>query len=258
MAQIELHFAMTTSEAERDIAELRTQLRNCHASLDAAYKELDLLCHAVSHDLRAPLRAVDGFTRMLLDRAHERLDDEDRRLIDVVRGNSARMSELIEDLVRYSRLNRQAVHPASVDMAALVGEAWSALEHAPSERLDVQPMPAAFGDRVLLKQVWFELLGNALKFRAAGEDVHIEVSGERQGDECVYRVRDRGVGFDMAYAQKLFSVFQRLHAVKDFPGHGIGLASVARIVQRHGGRVGAESAPRRGATFFFALPAPRA
>jgi len=247
---------MTKPEGQHEIAELRAQLRNCHASLDAAYKELDLLCHAVSHDLRAPLRAVDGFTRMLLDRAHERLDDEDRRLIDIVRGNSARMSELIEDLVRYSRLNRQTMHRASVDMAALVDEAWRALEPAPSAHLEVQALPAAFGDRALLKQVWLELLGNALKFRASGDGAHIEVSGECDGQQCVYRVRDRGVGFDMAYAKKLFSVFQRLHAVKDFPGHGIGLASVARIVHRHGGRVGAEGAPGQGATFFFALPVP--
>jgi light-regulated signal transduction histidine kinase (bacteriophytochrome) len=243
------------SETHSQIAALRAELQARSASLDAAYKELDLLCYAVSHDLRAPLRAVDGFTRMLMDRAQGRLDDEDQRLLDVVRGNAAKMSGLIEDLVRYSRLNRQAMHPAAVEMAALATEAFGALGAAQRVRLDVQrPLPEAWGDRVLLKQAWSELLSNALKFSSRSEAPRIVVSGEQRDDERVFRVSDNGVGFDMAYAKKLFSVFQRLHAPRDFPGNGIGLANVARIVQRHGGRVGAEGTPGQGATFWFALP----
>src|SRR5438046_10069105 len=149
------------SESHSQIAALRAELQACNASLDAAYKELDLLCYAVSHDLRAPLRAVDGFTRMLLDRAHGRLDDEDRRLLDVVRGNAAKMSALIEDLVRYSRLNRQAMHPARFDMGTLVAESFNGLHAGPTVHLQLQTLPEAWGDRTLLKQVWSELLANA-------------------------------------------------------------------------------------------------
>jgi len=242
------------SETHSQIAALRAELQACNASLDAAYKELDLLCYAVSHDLRAPLRAIDGFTRMLLDRAHGRLDDEDRRLLDVVRGNAAKMSALIEDLVRYSRLNRQAMHPARFDMGTLVAESFNGLHAGPTVHLQLQTLPEAWGDRTLLKQVWSELLANAAKFSARSEAPQVVVSGEQRDAEQVFRVSDNGVGFDMAYAKKLFSVFQRLHAPRDFPGNGIGLANVARIVQRHGGRVGAEGSPGQGATFWFALP----
>jgi len=243
------------SETHSQIAALRAELQARNASLDAAYKELDLLCYAVSHDLRAPLRAIDGFTRMLMDRTQGRLDDEDQRLLDVVRGNAAKMGGLIEDLVRYSRLHRQAMHPALVDMAALASEAFGALEATPGVRFVLpRPLPEAWGDRALLKQAWSELLSNAVKFTARREAPEIVVSGERREAELVYRVSDNGVGFDMAYAKKLFSVFQRLHAPRDFPGNGIGLANVARIVQRHAGRVGAEGTPGQGATFWFALP----
>jgi light-regulated signal transduction histidine kinase (bacteriophytochrome) len=242
------------SESHSQIASLRAELQARSAALDAAYKELDLLCYAVSHDLRAPLRAIDGFTRMLLDRAQGRLDDEDRRLLDVVRGNAGKMSALIEDLVRYSRLNRQAMHPARVDMAALAAEAFNALHAGANVRLQLQTLPEAWGDLALLKQVWSELLANALKFSARNEAPRVVVSAERRDAEQVFRVSDNGVGFDMAYAKKLFAVFQRLHAPRDFPGNGIGLANVARIVQRHGGRVGAEGTPGQGATFWFALP----
>jgi light-regulated signal transduction histidine kinase (bacteriophytochrome) len=242
------------SESHSQIASLRAELQARNAALDAAYKELDLLCYAVSHDLRAPLRAIDGFTRMLLDRAQGRLDHEDHRLLDVVRGNAAKMSALIEDLVRYSRLNRQAMHPARVDMAALAAEVFNSLHAGANVRLQLQTLPEAWGDLALLKQVWSELLANALKFSARNEAPQVAVSAERRDAEQVFRVSDNGVGFDMAYAKKLFAVFQRLHAPRDFPGNGIGLANVARIVQRHGGRVGAEGTPGQGATFWFTLP----
>jgi light-regulated signal transduction histidine kinase (bacteriophytochrome) len=186
----------------------------------------------------------------------DRLDGEERRIIDVVRGNSARMNALIEDLVRYSRLNRQPLHATDVDMSMLVAEAVRTVQPGAAPVLELEPLPAARGDRALLKQVWVELLGNALKFSTAAQPPRIAVSAERSGDELIYRVRDNGVGFDMSYAKKLFSVFQRLHGARDFPGNGIGLANVARIVSRHGGRVGAQGAVGEGATFWFALPAP--
>ena len=243
------------TESHSQIAALRAELHERNAALDAAYKELDLMCYAVSHDLRAPLRAIDGFSRMFLDRAQGRLDDEDQRLLDVVRANAAKMSGLIEDVVRYSRLNRQAMHPALVDMTALAAEVFDALRAPAHVRFTLQrPLPEAWGDRQLLKQVWTELLSNALKFSARQEVPQISVGGEQREGEYVFRVDDQGVGFDMTYAKRLFVVFQRLHAPRDFPGSGIGLANVARIVQRHGGHVGAEGRPGQGASFWFALP----
>jgi light-regulated signal transduction histidine kinase (bacteriophytochrome) len=243
-----------SSDRETEVASLQAQLRTCAARLDAANSELEMLCHAVSHDLRAPLRAVDGFTRMLLQRCETRLNAEELRLLNVVRANSATMNRLIDDIVDFARLSRDALRVADVDMAELVNRAWSEVCGAFTGRMRVQDLPSARGDRALLKQVWMHLLSNAAKFSAPAAAPVIIVSGERQGDEMVYTVHDNGVGFDMNYADKLFKAFQRLHGASEFPGNGIGLAAVARIVRRHGGRVGAESHPGHGATFWFTLP----
>jgi light-regulated signal transduction histidine kinase (bacteriophytochrome) len=213
-----------------------------------------MLCHAVSHDLRAPLRAVDGFTRMLMQRCEGRLQPEETRLLNIVRTNSATMNRLIDDIVDFARLSRDGLRVVDVDMAALVSEAWADAGSGFAGHLQVQGLSTARGDRSLLTQVWTHLLANAVKFSAPVSAPVITVSGERHGDEQVYTVRDNGVGFDMTYADKLFKAFQRLHGATEFPGNGIGLASVARIVKRHGGSVGAEGHPGHGATFWFALP----
>ena len=187
--------------------------------------ELEMLCHAVSHDLRAPLRAVDGFTRMLLQRCEGRLNAEELRLLNVVRTNSATMNRLIDDIVNFARLNRDALRVADIDMAR-----WSSRRGArPPANIPVacacracRPHAATV---TLLKQAWAHLLSNAVKFSAPSAAPVIIVSGERQGDELVYIVRDNGAGFDMNYADKLFKAFQRLHGASEFPGNGIGLAS---------------------------------
>jgi len=243
-----------SSDSEAEVAALQAQLRTCNARLEAAHSELDMLCHAVSHDLRAPVRAVDGFSRMLMQRCEGRLNAEELRLLNVVRTNSATMNRLIDDIVDFAKLNRNALRVADIDMGALVSEAWAGAVHEFPGRMRVQSVPPARGDRGLLRQAWSHLLANAAKFSARAAAPVVIVSGERQGDETVYSVRDNGVGFDMNYADKLFKAFQRLHGANEFPGNGIGLASVARIVKRHGGNVGAQSHPGNGATFWFSLP----
>lgn len=239
-----------------EIAELQARLRACSANREAADKELDTLCYAVSHDLRAPLRAVNGFSRMLMDRAQGRLDTEDRRLLQVVLTSSVTMGRMIDELVEFSRLGRQALRPTEVDMASVVSDAWAEAGAGFAGRFELQALLPAQGDRALLKKAWVQLLSNAVKFSAGNADPVIVIRSTRQGHEIVYGVRDNGIGFDMTYAPKLFTVFQRLHAVPEFPGTGMGLATIARIVKRHGGRVGAEGKDGGGATFWFALPDP--
>lgn len=245
-------------DAKAEIASLQSQLSVCAASLEAAHKELDMLSHAVSHDLGAPLRAVDGFSRMLLDRCRDRLGSEDLRLLNVVRANCATMRRLIDDVVSYSRLHRKALHSSDVDMTVLVAQAWTEVAGNYAGAFELSALPHATGDRLLLREVWLQLLSNALKFSAGTPAPRVAIDGERRADEVCYRVQDNGAGFDMAYAHKLFAVFQRLHSEQEFPGAGIGLAKVERIVNRHGGTVGASGTPAGGATFWFTLPAPSA
>lgn len=236
-------------ELERRVAE-RT------AELAAANRELEAFAYSVSHDLRVPLRAVDGFSRLLIEEHAASLDGEARRLLGVVREQTLRMGQLIDDLLAFSRAGRTEMAMRSVDMRGLVGAAVDELTWADRASADVTlgEIPAARGDERLLHQVWMNLISNALKFHAPGAKPRVEISGEAAGDELVYTVRDRGVGFDMRYADKLFRVFQRLHSIREFPGTGVGLALVQRIVQRHGGRVWAEGTPGEGATFWFSLP----
>ena len=230
------------------------------AQLEAANKELEAFSYSVSHDLRAPLRALDGFTSILA-RAHAaRLDDEGRRVLDVVRNEARRMGRLIDDLLAFSRMSRQIMQPARVDMGALAQEAFercSALVAGRTIRFSLRPMPPVRGDLAMLRQVWSNLLSNAVKYTGRCAVAEIEAGGGLEGEEAVYYVRDNGSGFDMSYVHKLFGVFQRLHGDAEFEGTGVGLALVQRIVTRHGGRVWAVGKVGEGATFFFALPAER-
>jgi signal transduction histidine kinase len=222
--------------------------------LAAANRELDAFSYSVSHDLRAPLRAVDGFALMLEEDYAGKLDDEGRRLIGVVRANAQRMNQLIDDLLDFSRLGRKEMAREPVDMAQVAREVAS--EIAPgSAAIEIAQLPAARGDRSLLKQVWVNLIGNAVKYSSKIENPRVEVGARAEGRLIVYWVRDNGAGFDMKYAGKLFGVFQRLHLPEEFPGTGVGLAIVQRVVSRHGGRVWAEAAPNQGACFYFTLPA---
>jgi signal transduction histidine kinase len=235
-------------------AELESRVRARTAELEAANQELESFSYSVSHDLRAPLRAVDGYARMLEEDYHERLDEEGQRLLRVVRDSSARMGRLIDDLLAFSRLSRQEPAARRVDMAALVAEAAAEARGESRAALELAPLPDADADRAMLKQVWLNLVGNAFKYSAKRADARVEIGAREEVGEVVYWVRDNGVGFDMRYAAKLYGVFQRLHRAEEFPGTGVGLAIVQRVVMRHGGRVWAESKLGEGACFYFSLP----
>ena len=244
-------------QAEEEIQKLNTVLINRAADLEAANKELEAFSYSVSHDLRAPLRAVDGFSRMVLEDYSTQLDADGQRMLGVIRSEAQRMARLIDDLLAFSRLGRQPVAPAPINMEAMalgVYDELAALESERKIRLDLRPLPPAYGTEAMIRQLWVNLIGNAIKFTKERETAEI-VIGAQQSDEGVatYYVKDNGAGFDMRYANKLFGVFQRLHTQQEFPGTGVGLALVNRIVQRHGGRVWAEAEIDRGATIYFTL-----
>ncbi len=227
------------------------------AQLAAANQELEAFAYSVSHDLRAPLRAIDGYARILEEDYLPRLDDEGQRVLQVVRGEAKRMGHLIDDLLAFSRLGRQAINKTETDMTALVRQVFDTLcREMPERRSDLHlaDLSPVAVDPALLVQVWANLLGNALKFTRGREAAQIDVSSFVQGNEIVYYVKDNGVGFDMKYRGKLFGVFQRLHAQDEFEGTGVGLALVQRIINRHNGRVWAEAEIGQGATFYFSLP----
>ncbi|HYX42083.1 MAG TPA: ATP-binding protein, partial [Pyrinomonadaceae bacterium] len=225
--------------------------------LEAANRELEAFSYSVSHDLRAPLRAIDGFSRILLEDHAGQLDAEGRRVLDVIRTSAHRMAQLIDDLLAFSRFNRQPLAQAEIDMTALVHEVRAQIHAAtvcPKCEWRIARLPVAQGDRALVAQVLANLLSNAIKYTHREGQPVIEVCGYERAGEQVYYVRDNGVGFDMRYADKLFDVFQRLHNEAEFEGTGVGLAIVKRIIERHGGRVWAEGRVGAGATFYFALP----
>lgn len=240
--------------AERTVAELNDRMRGLEREIIEIGHELESLSYTVTHDLRAPLRAVDGFADMLARRAGERLDEEDKRLLGVVRESGRTLGRLFDKLLALSRLTRQRMAPTRIEMGELVRDAWLDIGPKFHGEFQLDALPPVLCDRILLKQVWLHLLDNAIKFSAHRALPRIMVDGWCSGHECVYRVRDNGIGFDMRYAGRLFGVFQRLHAVDEFPGDGIGLASVSRVIARHGGRVWAEGQRDAGAAFHFALP----
>jgi PAS domain S-box-containing protein len=245
------------AESRRLNEELERRVAGRTAALEEANRELESFSYSVSHDLRAPLRAIEGFSRILVDEYGAALGGEPQRLLGVVSGNAQRMARLIDDLLAFSRLGRADLRAGSVDMAALAGEVFEELcppERRARVRLQLGALPQCRGDAALLRQVWANLVGNALKFTSKLDAAQIEIGGQVRGGEIDYHVSDNGVGFDMAYADKLFGVFQRLHDPAQFEGTGVGLAIVQRIVRRHGGRVRAEGRPGCGATFGFTLP----
>ena len=236
-------------------AELEETVRRRTGELASANKELESFSYTVSHDLRSPLRAVDGYARMLEEDYAARLDDEGRRLLGVVRESALRMGRLIDDLLAFSRLGRREPAKQPVDMSGLAREVLDELRPETRATIELGELPAAQADRSLMRQVWANLIGNALKYSGKRDDARVEIGGRADGAENVYWVRDNGVGFDMRYVAKLFGVFQRLHRNEEFDGTGVGLAIVQRVVARHGGRVWAEGKPGEGACFAFSLPA---
>ena len=234
------------------------RLRQQSAELISANTELESFSYSVSHDLRAPLRAIDGFALMLEEDYAAHLGDEGKRLLSVIRTNSRKMGLLIDDLLALSRIGRREMSKSTVPMQSVAQEViQEALEAEGRSRaqVDLAALPAVRGDRRLLRQVWMNLISNALKYTSRVAQPRVEISGYRDGAEIVYRVQDNGAGFDMRYYDKLFGVFQRLHRDDEFAGTGVGLAIVQRVVKRHRGRVWAEGKPHAGATFYFALPA---
>jgi signal transduction histidine kinase len=225
--------------------------------LERSNRELEAFSYTISHDLRAPLRHVDGYARMLQEDAAEQLTPDMRRYLDTISESSRHMGALIDDLLAYSRLGRKPLEQLDVDMNALVERALPEAGTADScSEVKIGVLPRSYADPVLMRQVWVNLLSNAIKYSAPkGTDAKIEVTGERDGNISRYAIRDNGVGFDMRYADKLFGVFQRLHAQEDFEGTGVGLAIVKQIVERHGGRVAAASVPGQGACFTIEIPA---
>ncbi len=247
--------ARLLERVRRHAGELEERVRERTGQLEAANRELEIFSYSVSHDLRAPLRAIDGYAVMLAEDHGEQLDDEGRRLLKVVRSSAEQMGRLIDDLLRFSLVGRRALAFAEVDMRALASEIVAESSFAyPKARIELDSLPAARGDRALLRHVWSNLIGNALKYSAQKEAPRVEISGRRDGAEIIYTVRDNGAGFEMRYYEKLFNVFQRLHREDEFEGTGVGLAIVQRVVLRHGGRVWGEGAPGEGASFHFALP----
>ena len=243
-------------ENQRKIDQLNAELAHQLTELAAVNKELETFSYSVSHDLRAPLRAVDGFSQALETDYAASLDPEAVRYLSRIRSNVRRMGLLIDDLLRFSRLSRKELETRDVDMASLVRNVLDDLGRSRQRpRIRMDDLPPAQGDIDLLRQVWINLIDNAMKY--SGKRLHplIDISGHRDGSEITYSVRDNGVGFDMAYADKLFGVFQRLHRQDEFEGTGVGLAIVQRIIHRHGGRIWAEAAPDGGAAFHFTLPA---
>ena len=243
----------------RDRTDERAAQKALHehaAQLQESNQELEAFSYSVSHDLRAPLRAIDGFTRILADDYASHLDAEGKRLCSVIRENTGKMSRLIDDLLAFSRLGRAEMSLSRTDMETMANSVFHELTTPENlARIDFQvgALPPALADPTLMRQVWMNLLANAIKFSSKQERAVIKVSAQQNQGESVYVVQDNGAGFEMQYVGKLFGVFQRLHSSKEFEGTGVGLALVQRVIRRHGGRVWAEGEIDKGATFYFAL-----
>ncbi len=225
--------------------------------LEDANKELEAFTYTVSHDLRAPLRAIDGFSKMLLSDAKS-LGEDSKRKLKIVRENTEKMNRLIDDLLNLSRLGRQALKPNSLNMGKIFRESWDELCQSAPERkgdLHMGKLHAVSGDESLMKQVAANILSNAFKFTRDRKPAVIEINSALSDNEIVFSVKDNGVGFEMKFYDKLFGIFQRLHSEREYEGTGVGLTIVQRIIQRHGGQVWAEGKIGKGATFYFSLPA---
>lgn len=239
------------------MSQLQEELRAQTEALQAARSELDAFMYGVAHDLRAPLRAIEGFARILEEDNGPQLTGEGSRNLRIIRDNAAKLDRMIEGLLALSRISRHPLNVSEIDMKALVELAARDVMRANSHHnvsLVVEDLPKAWGDSALLLQAWKHLLDNALRFTSRTPAACIRVTGLTEGNAVMFSIEDNGAGFDMRHASKLFGVFQRLHAERDFPGVGVGLAIVHRIVSRHGGRIWAHAQVNKGARFSFSLP----
>lgn len=262
--QARLELEVRLEEQKRStqrIGDLNVELERQALELRMANGDLEGFSYSVSHDLRAPLRAIDGFSQLLIDDKNKHISADMRHYLQRIRSNVAHMASLIDDLLEFARCGRQALDYGRLDMEQL---ARNAAEQAHAGRLneaitpviEIGNLPAARGDEGLIRQVWMNLLDNAVKYTSKVAEPRIVVSGHEDGERLVYEIRDNGVGFDSTFSSNLFGVFRRLHGAREYPGTGVGLAIVHRIVSRHGGKVWAHSEPDKGATFSFSLPMP--
>jgi len=237
--------------------DLEQRVRRRTAQWEVANKELEAFSYSVSHDLRAPLRGVIGFVTILEDDYGSKLDDEAKRITGIIKNNALKMGQLIDDLLTFSRMGRQEIERTNIPMAVIVDEVMQQVAPAdkdPNIRWVVDEIPDIKGDINAVRQVWVNLISNAVKYSANKETPQIEIGSFGRDGEIVFFVKDNGVGFDEKYLNKLFKVFQRLHSADEFEGTGVGLAIVEKIVSKHGGKVWAEGSKNQGASFYFSLP----
>lgn len=239
-------FTLNNSLYARTLAENRTQQVN---------KELEAFSYSISHDLRAPLRSIDGYAKILFEDYGDKLNADGQQVLAVIMNNAKRMGRLIDDLLEFSRIGRKDISKGVVDMQSLVQNIIQEFSSNIQSKIKVGELHAIKGDYNMLQQVWINLIDNAIKYSSKNQNAAITISAAKENSSIVYQISDNGAGFDMQYVHKLFGVFQRLHKTKDFEGTGVGLALVQRIIQKHGGRVWAEAAVNKGATFYFSLPA---
>lgn len=240
-----------------DLNEVTEELKEERRKLELSNKELEAFSYSVSHDLRAPLRAIDGFSKFLFEDYSDKIDEEGHRLIRIIRENANKMDKLIADMLNLSRLSRIEMNFSTIDMKAMVEAIYN--ETASEEQIKefeiiIHEMPQVNADSSLIKQVWINLISNALKYSQKSEKKIIEIGAEELESKIIYWIKDTGVGFNEKYLSKLFGVFQRLHSEKEFEGTGVGLAIVQRVIHRHGGEVWAHGEVNKGATFYFSLP----
>jgi PAS domain S-box-containing protein len=234
-----------------------SQRREANLRIIALNQELEAFTYSVSHDLRAPLRSIDGYARILSEDYMDKFDAEGKRVLNIVVNNARKMGQLIDDLLEFSRVGRKEIIKGVVDMSKLAQYASEELLFNESGRkidLKIDTLEVATGDAHLLRQVWINTISNAIKYTSRKEHTLIEITSQSNAFETIYCIKDNGAGFDMQYVHKLFGVFQRLHRAQDFQGTGVGLAIVHRIISRHGGKVWAEGKVDEGASFYFSLP----
>lgn len=239
-----------------DIEAERQKVEQSKKLLELAVKELEAFSYSVSHDLQAPLRAISGFSQAIVEDYSSKLDPEGQRYLKLIQENSHLMGRLIQDLLSFSRLGRQQMGLSEIDMEKLAKDVFEGLKSQMPNRIiqfTLGSLPKARGDLAMIRQVFVNLLSNAMKFTGGRKVATIEVGYRKEGNEGFYYVKDNGAGFDMRYVDNLFGVFQRLHTVEEFEGTGIGLALVKRIITRHGGRVWVEGIINQGACFYFTL-----
>jgi PAS domain S-box-containing protein len=233
------------------------ELKRSTTMLEAANKELEAFTYSVSHDLRSPLRAINGFVNILIEDYSHLLDQEGKRICGIIQNNATKMGQLIDDLLAFSRLIKSDINVSAIDMDDLVKNViadFGMTTDLSTKKITIDQLPETRGDRNMMKQVWVNLISNALKYSSKNKYAEIEIGCFKKDEADVYYIKDNGVGFNMDYAHKLFGVFQRLHGVNDFEGTGVGLAIVHRIISRHQGKIWAEGEVGKGASFYFTLP----